>query len=129
MHTKKIWIILIVGLVSFFLIIPSSWAGEAQRHRWEGVALGIGAAIIGSALYNQYYSQYSPAPVYQKLRPRRPNGHWEYQKVWASPTYKKVWNPGHYNKIGKWVPGKWIQVETEPGHWVKEKIWVSSRYR
>lgn len=129
MDKKKIWTVITIGLVCFFLIIPSSWAGAEQRHRWEGVAIGVGAAILGHALFNQYYSHYTPAPVYQKAKPHRPRGHWEYRKVWVPPAYGKVWNPGHYNKRGRWVPGKWIQVETEPGHWAKEKIWVSSRHR
>lgn len=129
MSKKKLWIILTVSLVSFFLVISSSWAGAEQRHRWEDVAIGIGAAVLGHALYNHYYAaHYVPAPAYQKPKPKRPRGHWEYRKVWVPPTYMKLWNPGHYSKRGKWVPGKWIKVEKEPGHWVKEKIWVTSRY-
>ena len=129
MNTKKIWITLTVSLVCFFLIIPSSWAGAEQRHRWEGVAMGIGAAVLGHALFSNYYTYHVPTPVYHKPKPRRPRGHWEYRKVWVPPTYMKVWNPGHYNKRGRWVPGTWMKVEKEPGQWVKEKIWVTSRHR
>ena len=127
MKPKKIWIMLTVTLVCFFLMIPSSWAGSTQRHRWEGVAIGVGAAMLGHALFSQYYNHYTPAKVYYEPKPHRPRGHWEYKKVWVPPTYKKVWNPGHYNKRGRWVPGTWMRVEKEPGHWVKEKIWVTSR--
>ena len=129
MKSKKLMIILTVSLVCFFLIIPSSWAGAKQRHRWEGVAMGIGAAVLGHALYNHYHMYHAPAPVYHKPNPRRPRGHWEYRKVWVPPTYKKVWNPAHYTKRGRWVPGRWIMVEKKPGHWTKEKIWVTSRHR
>lgn len=128
MNMKKVSIIMTISLVCILLITPSSWAGEAQRHRWEGVAIGIGAAFLGHALLNQHYANYSPAPVYHKPPPQRPRGHWEYKKVWVQPTYKKVWNPGHYTRTRRWVPGKWIRVEIEPGHWDKEKIWVTSRY-
>jgi hypothetical protein len=127
MNKKKILIMLTVSLVCFFLIIPSSWAGAKQRHRWEGAAMGIGAAFLGHALYNQYYSQYTPAPVYHKPPKRRPRGHWEHTKVWIPASYEKAWNPGHYNKKGRWVSGRWIKIEKEPGHWVKERIWVSKR--
>jgi len=128
MNNKKIYMILTVSLVCFFLIIPSSWAGETQRHRWEGVAIGIGAAILGNALLNQYYANHAPAPAYKTPPPRRPRGHWEYRKIWVPPAYEKVWNPAHYDNRGRWIPGGWIKVEKEPGHWEKEKIWVTSRY-
>lgn len=129
MNKKNLWIILTVSLVSFFIIIPSSWAGAKQRNRWEGVAMGIGAAVLGHALFSNYYAHHVPAPVYHKSQPRRSRGHWEYRKVWVPPTYMKVWNPGHYNKRGRWVPGTWMKVEKEPGQWVKEKIWITSRHR
>lgn len=128
MNKKKIWIALVVGITCFFLIIPSSWAGDTQRHRWEGVALGIGAAILGHTLYTAY-AKNTPAPAYHQPRPLQPRGHWEYQKVWVPPTYKKVWNPGHYNKKRQWVPGRYTQIVKEPGHWVKEKVWVSHNRR
>ena len=42
----------VTAALGFCLISTSVWAGSKQRHRWEGVAIGVGAAIVGSALIN-----------------------------------------------------------------------------
>ncbi|QTA93707.1 hypothetical protein [Desulfonema magnum] len=144
---KKMFIAMIAIAVCVCLLTPPAWAGSKQRHRWEGVAIGIGAAILGSAIINNsqrdrsnatipvrkdkvYRDHYAPSPVYDcPKRPRHPHrrGHWEIRKVWVPPTYKKVWNPGHYNRRGKWVRGKWIKIENEPGYWVEDRVWTGSR--
>ena len=56
MKNKTITIIFLTILLCFFLVIPSSWAGSKERHRWEGVAIGLGAAVVGSVLLNNYSS-------------------------------------------------------------------------
>jgi hypothetical protein len=107
------------------------------------VAIGIGAAILGHTLIKHHkdavrererdrvvYKGKScfsppPPPVFDSRRSHR--GHWEVQKTWVPPVYKKVWNPGHYNRKGRWVPGEWIKIESEPGRWVKERVWVGTR--
>jgi hypothetical protein len=43
--------------------------------------------------------------------------------MWVPAEYKKVWNPGHYNRRGKWRPGRWINIEVEPGHWSERRVW------
>jgi len=35
------------------------------------------------------------------------------RKIWVPPVYIKVWNPAHYNRKGRWVPGRWIEIERE----------------
>lgn len=52
------------------LMVTSAWAGPKQRYRWEGVAIGVGAAILGNALFNpSYCAQPAPAPVYYSAPP------------------------------------------------------------
>jgi hypothetical protein len=109
-------------------------AGSKQRHRWQGVAIGLGAAILGSALINNCETpervvayapprQYHPGPSHF-----RPQGHWETRRVWVPPEYERVWNPGHY-ECGRWVSGQWIDLEVNPGYWREERVRVSDARR
>jgi len=134
MKKKNLFIILTTLILFLSFMKPSAWAGNVQRNRWEGVAIGIGAAILGNALINHYrYSvsaqstvnqRHPPTPNYGHRYRQKPSGHWEIRKVWVPSTYKKVWNPGHYNRYGRWVPEQWMNIEKKPGYWTKERVWV-----
>jgi hypothetical protein len=144
MKKNRFFIVLLVGLVSFGLVASPVWAGNVQRNRWEGVAIGAGAVILGKVLWDHFhyprhaYDGYHHRPYYpsHKLHPpkhkyyprAKRSGHWEIRKVWVPPVYEKVWNPGHYNRRGCWVPGKWIEIEKRPGYWDKERVWVAHRH-
>ena len=124
----------LVVFASLAMIPNPSWAGSPQRHRWEGVAIGVGAAIIGSALINSLhqssaYAEPAPAAAYHPAYERRhaPRGHWAIEKEWVEPVTRKEWNPSHYNRRGRWVPGEWIHIEVEPGYWVERKVWIPYR--
>jgi hypothetical protein len=133
MKTKKVLIIMVIALCGIALVSSSALAGSKQRHRWEGVAIGVGAAILGHAIYQSHKAELQPQVVY--VAPERigrdnhgPNhryGHWEWQKIWVPPTYERIWNPGHYNRKGHWVSGHWMMVETTDGHWTQERVWVA----
>jgi hypothetical protein len=48
---KRIGTILIVVTILIpLLVTDSAWAGSKQRHRWEGIAIGLGAVLVGNAL-------------------------------------------------------------------------------
>jgi hypothetical protein len=95
--------------------------------------------MIGSAIYHAYhqghregYVIHKPAyrsgrsrPAHRRQHPRQ--GHWELKKEWVPAVYKRVWNPGHYNRHGRWVRGRWVEIIDEPGYWVEKKVWVSNR--
>lgn len=56
--------LIIIGFATIFTLsvtLTSAWAGSPQQYRWEGVAIGVGAAILGSALL--YDHAYAPPPV------------------------------------------------------------------
>ena len=135
MKKKNLFIILTTLILCLSFMKPSAWAGNVQRNRWEGVAIGIGAAILGNALINHYrYSvptqsavnQHRPPTHYYDNRYRQESsGHWEVRKVWVQPIYKRVWNPGHYDRYGRWISGQWMKFEKNPGYWTKERVWVS----
>lgn len=131
MKLKKL---LSIGLIVVFgvtVFTTGAYAGSKQRHRWEGVAIGIGAVILGKALIDGIHhsraSVYAPParPLPSKHHYReRPAGHWETRREWVPPQYEKVWNPGHYDDYGRWVAGRWIQIEVEQGYWVEKDVWV-----
>ena len=54
MNKKRLTKILISAALSLLFAANTSWAGNVQRNRWEGVAIGIGAAILGNALINHH---------------------------------------------------------------------------
>lgn len=139
--------VLTVGLVSLMciaLLTPAAWAGAKQRHRWEGVAIGVGAAILGHALihgphhYNRPYRGGGTViihrerdrcdfPRYRYRRHHHRPAHasrWKTRRIWISPVYEKVWNPGHFDVDQRWVPGRWINVVKEPGHWAEKREWA-----
>lgn len=131
---KKILIILFALIFTISLSTTSAFAGSKQRHRWEGVAIGLGAAILGNMIIHNS-RDYSPrermAPIGPNVyaRPCPPpyrRGHWEISKVWVPPVYKRVWNPAHYNVHNRWVPGQWKMIETAPGYWRQEKVWIAA---
>ncbi|MBS3756180.1 MAG: hypothetical protein KGY56_10835 [Desulfobacterales bacterium] len=137
---KKIFISLfvVVCLVSF--ASTPAFAGDKQRHRWEGVAIGVGAAILGHAILSSARDD-GAARVTVSHRdyrdrhhrdrcsraPRHSRGHWVVQKTWVPPICERTWNPGHYTRHGRWVPGRWITIEKRPGYWVEKKVWRSRR--
>ncbi|WP_372678531.1 hypothetical protein [Desulfosarcina sp.] len=133
MKTKTLLISLVIAVFANALVSSSAMAGSKQRHRWEGVAIGVGAAILGHAIYQTHKAGPQPQVVYvepeQTYRPhdahKHRHGHWAWQKTWVPPTYERVWNPGHYNRKGHWVSGHWLAVETSSGHWTQERVWVA----
>lgn len=138
MNLKKRILILVVTLVCVSLAAPSVWAGSKQQHRWEGVAIGVGAAILGHAIYQSHRAEARPPEVVYVTPepdrrghhgPRHRHGRWEWQKTWVPPVYERVWNPGHYNRHGDWVPGQWIDVKTTDGYWHRERVWIASSDR
>jgi len=131
MKTKKLLLCSLVTLLLMGLASSSSLAGSKQRHRWEGVAIGVGAAILGHAIYQAHQTVPRPQVVYgdPETRERRHHvhchGHLEWQKVWVPSVTERVWNPGHYNRGGRWVKGHWIEVVRQEGYWSRERVWLA----
>ncbi len=133
--------------------IPSAHAGSRKHHLLQGVIIGAGAAIIGAAIAGEIHEQstrgtrreytYGPRgknhnetygrhdyrnredkPYRNSSNRHYKKGYWTVQKVWVSPLYGKRWNPGHYNKKGRWVNGKHDRVIIREGYWEKRRIWT-----
>jgi hypothetical protein len=79
MKTKKILLAAITIIMGISFITTSTWAGSKQRHRWEGVAIGVGAAVVGSAIINSYARGPHAAPPVSVsvnyVEYDRPSGH------------------------------------------------------
>jgi len=131
---KKFAVLALAVILSLSILTSPAHAGRRQRHCWEGVAIGLGAAIVGSTNYGHYgnarpHRSYArvvpnhPAPRYYRGHHRR--GHWKIRKTWVPPEYKRAWNPGHYSRRGHWIPGKWITLEIRPGYWERDRVRVS----
>jgi hypothetical protein len=133
MKSKKLSVAALIVLFAFTVSVPSAWAGSPQKHRWEGVAIGVGAAILGKVLFDNHQSHrpvYGPAPQPTVIQhhhyqsPPPPAGHWETRREWVAPAYDNVWNPGHYDHRGRWVEGHWMRLQVQPGYWAEKEVWV-----
>jgi len=125
--------LLIIGASSSF-----AQAGAARRHTIEGFLLGTGVTLLGSAIVNGLNR---PDPIrinnghrhdeyrYPKHKKRHRRGRWEIQKIWVDPVYETRWNPGHYNKRGKWRFGRHQEFCVADGYWKKERVWVRRHRR
>jgi hypothetical protein len=130
MEKKSLFILGLVTVFTLAFLTPRAQAGPEERYRWEGFAIGVGAALVGSAILHSYnqsrHEEYIVRHVPAYYGPDR-RGHWEMQKEWIPPTYKRAWNPGHYDNHRHWIAGQWIRIVDRPGYWVEKKVWV--RYR
>ena len=63
MKMKMLLISLVIVLFEITLVSSTALAGSKQRHRWEGVAIGVGAAILGHAIYQTHKAEQQPQVV------------------------------------------------------------------
>ena len=132
MKTKNLLVVLLIPILLTAFMSTPTWAGNLQRNRWEGFAIGVGAAILGNALLKSFRHS-DPAPPYTRHdrpidyapHPVKHRGHWVVRKVWVPPKFEEAWNPEHYNRHGQWFPGQWITIKRATGYWIQKRIWVS----
>ncbi len=100
------------------------WAGRGRHgrdHYWKAAAIGLGAALVGSAIANACQPQHVTVIEHHAYYPPCPPRYCEPRWVWIPPVTETVWNPGHY-EYGRWVPGQYITIVREPGYWAEERI-------
>lgn len=129
MNRKRMFTIIFIAIITIAMTAPLSWAGSRERHQLEGFAIGVGAVLLTKAIIDHHHhDRVSVTPAAHNYRHRRPHhrpaGYWEIQKEWVPAIHKKVWNPGHYNRHGDWVRGRWIKIEKHPGHWTRKRVWI-----
>ncbi|MCA1786593.1 MAG: hypothetical protein ABR534_03515 [Desulfotignum sp.] len=142
-------VISIMTAIVVFICLSTAPA-HADRKTREGVLLGIGAAVLGTAIYQglkqpsgyreprryhvppAYERGYHVPPAYERgsqyrdtrRHARGPVGRWEIERIWVEPAYKTRWNPGHYNRKGHWVNGRHEKFRIQDGYWEKRRVWV-----
>jgi hypothetical protein len=120
---KKLILLLTAMIFSMTLFTNPVLAGSKQHYRWEGVAIGLGAAILGSSLINNYSPEHVTVVehrTYYQPDPPHYKRYCEPQRVWVPPVYDKVWNPGHYDDC-RYISGRYIMIERSPGYWAEER--------
>jgi hypothetical protein len=128
----KRWVVIGLVAVMFLSFSSVSFAGDRQRGRWEGFAIGLGAVT----LYNLFgHGVFSPVvPPHRSYETHvyhhppvvhEPSGHWETRQEWIPERRERVWVPGHYED-GYWVKGHY-EVRVYSGYYVDRRVWVEHR--
>lgn len=128
---KKCIVILLSILLVSLSFTPSVSADRHHRnarhhthHRhggWEGVGIILGTSLLLNFLnhHQRCYTGFEPRPWTRETR-MMSRGHWE--EICQAPAYKRIWNPGHYNRYGTWIPGKWQLVKIRDRYCTR--VWV-----
>ena len=131
------------------LICFSTASAHADRKTVERIMIGTGIGILGAAIahgvinhskpqYSRQQSRYNDHNYtgykdrhrhkrdkkYCSSEPHRPRGHYETEKTWIEPVYETKWNPGHYNRRGDWINGRYEKFTVQKGYWKKNKVWI-----
>lgn len=95
---------------------------RSHRHGgWEGAGIVLGTLVLLNFLNHHQRSYVRCKPHRWTHRPRmRSRGHWE--EICKPPVYKRVWNPGHYNRCGRWIPGGWYLIKIRDRYC--KRVWV-----
>ena len=126
---KKFIVITIIILIILFILFgqKQSEAGSSQQYRWEGVIIGLGAAILGGAVISQHNSYYRnrhrPYPRNHYQPPsHHPPQHECIVPFWVPARYRYTWVDGRYDHHGNWKPGRWAKWTVRPGYWQERNI-------
>ena len=127
---KKTILTSIALILAFSVFGSDSYAGHNRHEKWEGVAIGLTAAIIGTALIHQNHDNHNRAhhrssvTVYKSSPPRH---HSRYERFFgrggrhSSPvTVYGSGPPRHRSSYGR--------SHRRPGHWEVRKLWVPPAY-
>ncbi len=117
---KRITIAALISIVFIALSVPSATAGSKQRHRWEGVAIGVGATILGSAIISSHHypNRVCRERVYHRRRPVREVYYYP-APTYSVPVYTAP-PPVQYSPPPSQRPSR--------GHWQVREVWISPVY-
>jgi hypothetical protein len=131
-------LISITTAVVMFICLSTAPA-HADRKTTEGFLLGIGAAVLGTAIYQglnqssgyrEPQRYHAPPPAYghkpqcrnDRRYGRQPVVRWEIRRIWVEPAFETRWNPGHYNRKGHWVGGRHEKIKVRDGYWKERRV-------
>lgn len=110
MKKNKVLTVMLATILCFSFVATSAWAGSEQRYRWEGIAIGLGAAIVGNVLLNGCYYQPPPAPVCYS----RPVVYYSPPPVYVAPPVVYCSPP-----VVRYAPAPWRPYR----HWKRHRHW------
>lgn len=121
------------------VVCLSAAPARADRKTTEGFLLGVGAAVLGTAIYQglqppsgyrEPQRYHAPPPAYRyksqyrndRRYGRQPVVHWEIRRIWVEPVFETRWRPGHYNHRGHWVGGRHERMKMRDGYWEERRV-------
>ncbi len=127
---KMIAMTLVTGMLLAVSVVPGH-AGSREQHLVEGIIIGTGAVIIGTAIAHEIRGNGGACVVKQRRQYRHRNRHQNrdrrhgrverVERVWVEPIYGVRWKSGHYNRRGFWVQGRHEKVIVRDGFWEKKR--------
>ena len=123
---KKIFYIVILLNVGLLIQVVPVRASDNSGKQWNRAAFNVYRALglpyvnqVHVPPYGSKHYKHGNAPHFNNDRYRHQpwqNNYLKKHKGRFPLAYKKVWNPGHYDHKGRWVPGRWIKIKIHPGH-------------
>lgn len=112
MKKRNLIIVVIASVFTLIFVLPSAWADSHGQYRGDGVVIGAGAAVAGSASLNNYL--YSRPPTRVVCRYAGPHRHryysgpryrryWAMRNRWARNHHYRPWHHRHYHPYGRTV--------------------------
>ncbi len=125
-------------------ICLSTVPAQADRKTREGFLLGVGAAVLGSVIYqglNQPYAyrgtqrHHSPPAYYNdrgtqcrnpRMYHRGPAGRWEVKRIWVEPGRDARWQSDHRHRKGKWNHSRHDKFKGRDGYRNEVRVWIGN---
>lgn len=132
---KLIAMTLVTGMLLAVSVVPGH-AGSRDRRLVEGIIIGSGAVILGTAIAHEIRGNGGACVVQKRSHYRQRDRHHNWyrdrhrnwrpshgraDRVWVEPIYGLRWVPGHRNNRGYWVQGRHKKVIVRDGFWEKRR--------
>jgi len=123
---KKYYVLILIG-AGFLIQTSMVWAFDHEGNQRNTSSFNAHRAMQGNAynteayrpMHGQNHDNRRQGPQVQHYQPYHQElwqrAHGNMKKFRTRLAYKRVWNPGHYNRMGHWMPGRWVNMKIHPG--------------
>lgn len=136
-------LISITTAVVVFICLSTAPA-QADRKTREGFLLGVGAAVLGSVIYqglNQPYAyqgsqrHHGPTVYYNtrgtqcrnpRMYDRHSAGRWEGRQIWVKPGHDSRWKSDRHHRKGKWNNSRHDKFKGRDGYRNEVRVWIGN---